>query len=246
VTFTLVPLSPLESAGTFQLRATTELASDTAVALPQPYDSGGFTVRYAHPIVIDGVNDFGPSDTLVSSTAGANLYVSFDDTHLYLGLEHVDIVLGGAGNRFAYFLLSTDAGLATGNPTSSDGKATFGATGKMMFQYRERIDGGSYSEMRVANGTDWNTDWGLVGKSIQKANGYLEASIELTELGAGVTDILISAYTIDYNGDGGNGYLYNMLPAAAAGPAPADLTQYVHVTLPTSTAPNDASALSSF
>ncbi len=248
VTFTLTPASELGSAGTFQLRATTDLTGASGSPLAAPFESAGFTVRYGHTIVIDGINDFATTDELESSTIGARLFVSFDETHLYLGLEHVDIAVSGGGNKWVYFLLSTDPTLATGTAGSSDGLAVFGTASKMMFHYKERIAGGSFSEYRVADGTDWDTDWGTAGKSSYRADGYLEASIALSELGANVTDVLITTYTVDYAGASGDGYLYNMLPAATAGPGdPArDLVQYVHLELPTSLPPNHAGALGSF
>ncbi len=248
VTFSVTPIDALTSAGLFQLRATEDLASASATSLLPGFQSAGFTVRYANPIVIDGTNDFAAADELASSTVGARLFVSYDDTHLYLGFAHVDIVTGGAGNRFVYFLLSTDPTLSTGNAGSSDDKAAFGASGRMMFHYKEQIDGGDYSEFRIGSTADWDSDWGTQNKTVFKADGYLEASIALSELGVAVSDVIVTAYTIDYNGDGGAGFLYNMLPAAVAGSGatPRNLAQYVHVQLPTSLSANAPSALKSF
>ena len=247
-TFTLTPTSPLGSTRLYQLLATEDLASAGGAWLV-PFTSAGFTTRYAHTILIDGTNDFDPANEIDSSTTSAKVLVSFDDTHLYLGLEHGDILVGGSGNKFVYFLLSTDPTLSTGMATSSDAKATFGTGGaQMMFHYKEQIDGGNYSEFRTASATNWDTDWGTTGKLVNKQTGYLEASIALSELGAGVTDIVLTTYTIDYDGQGGDGHLYNMLPAGieGSGATPRDLVQYLRIQLPTSTAPSDASLLQTF
>ena len=66
----------------------------------------------------------------------------------------------GSGDKFIYFLFSADSTLATGNTLSSDGKAQFGGaqTDKLTHHWKVRIDGASYNEYRVGNGTDWLTD----------------------------------------------------------------------------------------
>jgi hypothetical protein len=166
-----------------------------------------------------------------------------------LGLEHADIVIGGAGNKFVYFLISTDPSLATGNPTSSDDKAVFGSNGAaMMFHYKEQIDGGDYSEFRRASGGNWDTDWGTENKLVHKSAGYLEASILLSALASDPADILVTTYTVDYAGQGGEGHVYNMLPGAleGAGVPARDLKAYLHLQLPTSKPPSDGTLLLTF
>ena len=75
-----------------------------------------------------------------------------------------------------------------------------------------------------------------------------EASIALTQFGAVPDSILITTYTVDYTGDGGNGWLYNMLDGATdgSGVSPVDLFGYVQLDLPTSLAPNHTSHLRTF
>lgn len=246
LTFVLSPATPLGSAERYQLRATEDLAAAAGGWLT-PFESMGFTTRYAHTIAIDGTNDFVAAEEIASSTSGAKIYVGIDDTHLYVGLEHVDIVTGGTGDKFVYFLFSTDPSLTDGFATSSDDKAEFGTGANMMFHYKHQIDGGNYVEHSTADGSGWTTNWTTTGQS-NKASGYLEASFALSDFGTGVTDILLTTYTIDYAGQGGEGHLYNMLPLAVEGSGvPArDLVQYVHLRLPTSTSPGDASLLQSF
>ncbi len=60
------------------------------------------------------------------------------------------------------------------------------------------------------------TDWTAAGKAAARANGYLEGGIALTQLGSPQT-VIVTTYTVDYNGDGGNGWLYNMLAGATDG-----------------------------
>ena len=163
--------------------------------------------------------------------------------------SHPDILAAGtgSGNKFAYVLLSEDASLATGQATSSDSKAKFGTSAKLHYQWKERVDGASYSEFRIANATDWNTDWTTTGKTVHRAAGYLEASIDLSQLG-NPTSLAITTYLVDYTGDGGNGWVYNMLSGATdgTGATPRDLVQYVLLALPSASAPNAAANLKAF
>lgn len=249
-TFTFTPAAALDSAVNYRIRVSTAVRDAAMNALASTYSPpDGFTVRYARTIVIDGVNDFGAENLVSSSTTGGTLYFSYDDTHVYVGLEHPDIVVGGAGDKFAYFLLSTDPALATGNTLSSDDKAKFGAAGtaRLSHHYKERIDGAIYSEYRIGNGADWNTDWGTQGKSSFRVAGFLEGAIELTELGSPAA-LIVTTYTIDYAGDAGNGTLYNMITGATdgSGAAPRDIFGYGLIALPTSNVPNTSSHLVPF
>lgn len=249
-TFTFTPAAALDSAVTYRIRVSTAVRDAAMNALASTYSPpDGFTVRYARTITIDGSNDFGAENLVTSSTAGGTLYFSYDDTHIYVGLEHPDIVVGGAGDKFAYFLFSTDATLATGNVLSSDGKAKFGAAGtaRLSHHYKERIDGVAYSEFRIANGTDWATDWGTQGKTSVRVAGYLEAAIELAEL-ANPSALVVTTYTVDYEGDNQNGWLYNMVFGATdgSGATPRDIFGYGLLALPTSNVPNTLSHLNTF
>ncbi len=251
VTFDLTPPAALASATQYKIRVSTNAEDQAGNALANTYETpNGFVVRYWHTVTIDGNNDFvAGAEALATSTGVGSLYVSFDDTNLYLGLAHPDVVTGGNGNKFAYFLLSTDASLNTGNTLSSDGKAKFGAAGtsRMEYHWKERIDGPNVSEYRIGNNSDWNTDWTANGKDAFRATGYLEGSIALSELGS-PSLVIVTAYTIDYDGDGGNGWLYNMLSSASdgSGATPRDLVEFLQIDLPTSQSPNDAAHLQTF
>ena len=249
VTFSLTPAVPLGSATTYALKVTTAAQDQAGNPLATEQTSiVGFAVRYFHSIVIDGNNDFLAEHALPTSTAGGQLYLSHDATHLYVGLAHPDVQIGGSGDKFVYFLFSTDATLASGQPLSSDNKAQFGANGRLMFHWKERIDGPAFSEYSVATMSDWSGDWTGNGKTAFRAAGFLEGSIALSEFGMGNQRIIVTAYTVDYAGDNGNGWIYNMLGAATdgSGATPRPLVSYVDLQLPTSLLPNDASQLVSF
>ncbi len=250
--FEITPAAPLDSATLYSLRVTTAAEDSAGNALASAFETAtGFTVRYCHTVPIDGTNDFtAATEELASSTAGAQIFISHDDENLYLGLAHSDIIEGGTGNKFVYFLMSTDTSLATGNVASSDGKAIFGAAGtkRLTYHWKERIDGESYSEFRIGDGSDWSTDWTTNDKSVYRTTGLIEASIALTEFGSIPEHLVITTYTVDYAGDGGNGWLYNMLDGATdgSGLTPVNLFGYVQLDLPSSLPPNHATHLRTF
>lgn len=249
LTFTLTPTAALASLGTYKVRVTTGATDAAGNGLAQAFESNGFATAFRHTVVMDGVNDFFPmSDAFATSTAGNQLYVTHDETDLFVGLSSPDIAPGSAGNKFVYFLFSVDGALASGNTLSSDGKAKFGAGKAMTFHYKERIAGGTYKEYRVGDTSGWTADWGTQNKSSFVATGFLEAQIALSELGASPSSVSVTAFTIDYAGDAGSGWLYNMFTGATdgSGAAPRDLVKYVGLTLPASAAPNDATHLKSF
>lgn len=250
-TFAVTPAVPLSSLESYQIRVTTGASDLAGNSLASVFSTpAGFTVRFFHTVTIDGVNDFDPAtDAIATTTAGAQLFVTHDETTLFVGLSSPAIVVGGSGNKFVYFLFSTDVQLATGHPLSSDGKAKFGASSQMAYHYKERIDGPAYSEFRIGDGAGWATDWGASGKSSFRGAGFLEASISLSELGgAPPSSVLVTAYTVDYDGAGGDGWLFNLLAGAADGSAatPRDLVTYLELGLPAAAAPNAPQKLSSF
>jgi Bacterial Ig-like domain len=242
-TFSFSPAAPLDSATNYALAVTTTVEDAASNALAAPFQTAnGITVRYTRTIVVDGSNDFAASDAVPTSTPAGQLYVSYDDTNLYLGLAHPDVQQAGTGNKFAYFILSTDPALATGNALSSDSKAKFGAAGTAMLEYhwKERIDGPAYSEYKVGDAAGWATNWPGTGKAAARGAGFVEGSIALADLGNPAL-VIVTAYSVDYAGDNGNGWLYNMVFGANDGPAatPRDAYGFVQLTLPTSQSPND-------
>ncbi len=251
ITFTLSPTAALGSLGQYRIRVTAGATDPAGNALSPAFQSGvGFQVGFRHTVTIDGINDFFPmSDTFATSTAGTELYVTHDETDLFVGLSSPDIAPQSAGNKFVYFLFSTDPSLVTGNALSSDGKARFGTNKAMTWHYKERIAGGTYSEYRVGDPAGWANDWGTQNKASNVATGFLEARIALSELGgAAPASLSVTAYTVDYAGDGGNGWLYNMFAGATdgSGAQPRDVVRHVALTLPAALVPNDASHLATF
>ena len=77
----------------------------------------------------------------------------------------------------------------------------------------------------------------------------MEASIALSQIDSSCPcQIAVTAYLIDYAGDNGNGWLYNMLSGATdgSGASPRDLVNYVEVPVPAAVAPTDGSLFKTF
>lgn len=98
LTFTVSPLAPLASATTYQLRVLGDVTDAGGTPMGADFTTAaGFTVRYFHTIVLDGVNDFTADETFASSTMGHTGYVAWDDAYLYLGMSNAE--LGGSSNQ---------------------------------------------------------------------------------------------------------------------------------------------------
>ncbi len=241
--FTLTPAATLPSATTYKVKVTNTLTDTSANAVAPFEHTTGIKTRYYRTEAIDGTNNFVAGETFATAQGAAgDIYVTADATYLYVGMRHSSIQAPntGSGNKFVYFTFATDLNDANGLNTSSDNKAKFGTTSKMRWHWKTRIDGLNFTEYRQANGTDWSTTWDN-NKNDWRTAGYVEARILLTEFGGTAPNSLkIAAYIIDYNGDSGNGWLYNLLSGATegSGATPRDLVKYIDHNRTLSTNPN--------
>ncbi|AFM11366.1 Ig-like domain-containing protein [Turneriella parva] len=241
--FVLTPAATLASATTYKVKVTTGAQDTSGNAATAFEHATGFTTRYYRTESIDGTNNFVAGETFATTQGVAgDVYVTADSTYLYVGVRHTDIQASGAGagNKFAYILFATDLNDANGLNTSSDSKAKFGAASKMRWHWKTRIDGANYTEYQQANGTNWSTTWND-NKNDWRAAGYVEARILLTEFGGTAPSaIKIAAYIVDYNGDSGNGWVYNLLSGATegSGSVARDLVKYIDYNRTLSTTPN--------
>lgn len=241
--FTLTPAATLASATTYKVKVTNTL-TDTDGAAVTPFEhTTGIKMRYYRTEAIDGTNNFVAAETFATAQGAAgDIYVTADATYLYVGMRHSDIQAAGAGagNKFVYFTFATDLNDANGLNTSSDNKAKFGTASKMRWHWKTRIDGANYTEYQQANGTNWSTTWND-NKNDWRAAGYIEARILLTEFGGTAPNaIKVAAYIVDYNGDSGNGWVYNILSGATegSGVTPRDLVKYIDYNRTLSTNPS--------
>lgn len=231
--FELTPAAMLASATFYKVKVTNTLTDTSSNAVSAFTQTTGIKTTYYRTETIDGTNNFVAGETFATTQAAAgDIYVTADSTYLYVGMRHNDIQAAGAGggNKFVYFLFATDLNDANGLTTSSDNKAKFGtASKKMRWHWKTRVDGANYTEFRQANGTDWSTTWDN-NKNDWRSAGYIEARIQLSEFGGTAPiNIKVAAFLVDYNGDSGNGWLYNMLTGATEGTGSAarDLVKYV-------------------
>jgi hypothetical protein len=133
-----------------------------------------------HTIFIDGVNDFiSPSERVGSQVH--NLYITWDDTNLYVGFFSLN--LNGGGDLFVN--IDTDQLPGSGATTDSWGRVDF--SGQFLPEYQVAIEGGGGS-MQVNNwtGTAWNYPGnGTIGNSYEgwASNGLTEIAVPWSALG---------------------------------------------------------------
>lgn len=231
--FELTPAAMLASATIYKVKVTNTLTDTSSNAVSAFTQTTGIKTTYYRSETIDGTNSFVAGETFATSQGAlGDIYVTADSTYLYVAMRHNDIQAAGAGtgNKFVYFLFGTDLNDTNGLTTSSDNKAKFGtAPKKMRWHWKTRVDGANYTEYRQANGTDWSTTWDN-NKNDWRAAGYIEARIQLTEFGGTApVGIKVTAFIVDYNGDSGNGWVYNMLSGATEGTGSTarDLVKYI-------------------
>jgi cysteine-rich repeat protein len=66
-----------------------------------------------HTISIDGTNDFAPSETFATTTAGSTAYFAWDATYLYVGMEAFEVA-SGSSTRWVVLYLGGAGGTTTG------------------------------------------------------------------------------------------------------------------------------------
>lgn len=179
--WTLVPALLLASTASYQIRVTTDARSGDDVALAEEYTSAGFTVRYYHPIQIDGVNDFTADETFTSSTGGFTGYVAWDKAFLYLGYAGADLQDGMADQNLKWVLtyLGGANGGASGVTYNTQQPALpFAAR----WHVRHRLDEGLTGALEWS-GNAWVDAWAIGQADVAQSSGFVELRVPLTELG---------------------------------------------------------------
>ncbi len=132
-----------------------------------------------HTIDIDGTNDFDPETELMISD-DYSLYITWDNTNLYVGLEDLD--LNGGGDLFVN--IDTDQGNNSGASGGSWGRVSYTSQYEVEYQVAIEGGGGSIQLNHFANGL-WHYPASNNCDSYEgwSGNGLTEISIPWASLG---------------------------------------------------------------
>jgi len=168
-------------------------ASDAALHdAPQPY---------RHTIMIDGVDDFTPAETfMTTSSPSFTARVTWDDNYLYIGYSGPDLstTTTDASTKWLFVALDVTTGGATQSLTYNTQHATFPSGFTADFYARYKCDGTFTTLERydTASSTSWST-YAPAPMTGQGGN-YLEMAISLAQLGAG-TQLSVVTWMINEN-----------------------------------------------
>ena len=210
--------------------------------LPGLADGGA---PYRHSIAIDGTNDFAASDTFTTTSASYTAFISWSDTHVFIGYSGDDIATTApeSANKWVLVFLDTDPGFATGATigeqynTHVPGVTTgFGAE----YYYRWKSDD-TFEDLQRYQGPAWTMTTSVVNAAVNGA--YVEVAIPRADLGSpdtlGVVTLMINetslaegAYAGLYDGSFADGYYDADL-------APIPITRYLRADFDSPVAPND-------
>lgn len=145
-----------------------------------------------------------------TSSSGAKMYMSWDDTYLYVGW------FGGSSTQQHIIWLDTDP---KSSPTTGLGStSTFGygnVTATLPFTANVFINiQSNTNEYRNFSGGSWSA--GTLGSITTAENGNLEAKIAWSLIGGKPASMYFLSYINDQTGCTNNGYIYNICPAQAA------------------------------
>lgn len=212
---------------------------------PRVDGDGSVIGAYRHTIAIDGTNDFAAADMFDTTSSTYAAFVSWDDTHLYIGYSGDDIstVAPESANKWVLVYVDTDPGFGSGavvgeqyNTQAPGFPTNFGAE----YYYRWKSDD-TFEDLRHYDGA-WSTTASVIDASV---NGtYMEVALPLGDLGApasvGIVTLMINETSLSegsyaglYDGSFADGY-YD------AASAPIPITRYLHADFASSRAPNDA------
>jgi hypothetical protein len=132
-----------------------------------------------HTIFVDGNNDFiSPSELIATQTH--NLYLTWDNTNLYVGFYSFNL---GVGDLFVN--IDTDQTAGSGATSGSWGRVDF--SGSYLPEYQIAIEGGGNSmQVNHWTGTNWTYPGnGVIGSSYEGwfSNGMTEIAVPWSALG---------------------------------------------------------------
>lgn len=178
-TFTTQASSPLASAAEHRVRVTTAATSASGAPLAAEFTSTGFVARYGHTIGVDGVDDWEPAETFMTSTDGHLAHIAWDDEYVYLGMRSPDVA-GGQSTVWVVVYFGGDAGTSQGVLYNTQQPSLpFDA------QYHLRWRGDNiYTDVLEFDGAQWSPGgWAIAKGDVFALADLLELRIARADLG---------------------------------------------------------------
>lgn len=179
--FELAPADLLPSTATVRVRVLDTVTDAAGNAMEAEFTTPmGFVVRYFHPIVIDGLDDFGPAETFATSTVGHEGRIAWDADFLYIGMDSPDIA---AGNDQVW-LVAYVGGVGGGNPigvTYNTQTPTLSFDAR--WHLRWRADGGFVGGLEW-NGVAWvDATFTIEPTDVAASGSFVEMRVPWTVIG---------------------------------------------------------------
>jgi len=189
-----------------------------------------------HDIAVDGdLSDWDNTTELMGTQNGHSLYITWNDTHIFIGYTGCDF--GGYGDLFIYF----DSVNGGSNQTADwNGVHTLPFYADYVFC----VEDGNYYDLRYWNGTDWVIKWnnsnqpsGVSAYIGWSDNTNTEIALPFSEIGImDPANSSLSMVVYEQYEDSGDIYVYWPNQAGRA----SDFPQYYHYpSLSSGVTPND-------
>lgn len=174
--------------------------------------------------LVDGSLAEWPSEAQLTSSAGTDTYIGWDDSNLYVAVDHPDVATGGSQHWLLAYVGNGSAGSTTGVPHAlQQPTLPFSAS----FLVRWKLDN-SYSSLETWNGSGWTGTsplFGSGGAVLAESGNGVELAVPLATLA--VNDDLEIVVTLLYEGAGFEStYAATPLGAITDGDFDPDYSQY--------------------
>ncbi|HUS33503.1 MAG TPA: hypothetical protein VMZ53_33605 [Kofleriaceae bacterium] len=194
---------------------------------------------YRHVIMIDGTDDFSPTELFATTSASFTARIAWDDDNLYVAYEGPDLATttSDADKKWLFVYLDTAAGGETQSEQYNTQRVTFPGTFAADYYARYKVDG-TFASLQHGSGGTWTT--ATPAPTTAQSGMFVELAIPLAAIGAG-TSLDLVTYMINekalaegtfaglYAGNFADGYAVN-----------TQLTTYLHVDFTSQRTPNDA------
>jgi hypothetical protein len=133
--------------------------------------------------IIDGKNDFKPTETFATTSTSPNLYqgyISWDDTNIFFGMSGVDVG-SGSSSKWVLIYLDGPQGTTTGLPYNGvqQPQLPFSAA----YHLRWKADN-SYTNSQKWNGSAWVDSTASIPISVAQLGQFMEMSISRASIGS--------------------------------------------------------------